>query len=188
MLYLVCPLCCWFDALGVPRVQVAACAWGFLYFWMVMTRKPFFIQPIATVGLLVILLVVMFLYAIVILFSSLIFVCLSGRFAFVVFIIAFCTTSVNMVFCTTFSEAFCATRILCNIQARAIILSEVSRMAFKDKQAEREYQQQFHREKYDRIALVVPKGKKEEYKAIAESKGESLNGYINRLLEEDANK
>lgn len=61
-------------------------------------------------------------------------------------------------------------------------------MAFKDKQAEREYQQQFHREKYDRIALVVPKGKKEEYKAIAESKGESLNGYINRLLEEDANK
>ena len=38
---------------------------------------------------------------------------------------------------------------------------------------------------YDRIALVVPKGKKEEYKAIAEANGESLNGYINRLLEEN---
>ena len=58
-------------------------------------------------------------------------------------------------------------------------------MAFKDKQAEREYQQQFHKDKYDRIALVVPKGKKEEYKAIAEANGESLNGYINRLLEEN---
>ena len=40
-------------------------------------------------------------------------------------------------------------------------------------------------EKYDRIALMVPKGKKEEYKAIAEANGESLNGYINRLLEEN---
>ena len=38
---------------------------------------------------------------------------------------------------------------------------------------------------YDRINLTVPKGKKEEYKAIAEANGESLNGYINRLLEEN---
>lgn len=40
-------------------------------------------------------------------------------------------------------------------------------------------------EKYDRIALMVPKGKKEEYKSVAETNGESLNGYINRLLEEN---
>lgn len=40
-------------------------------------------------------------------------------------------------------------------------------------------------ENYDRIALMVPKGKKEEYKARAEENGESLNGYINRLLEQD---
>lgn len=40
-------------------------------------------------------------------------------------------------------------------------------------------------ENYDRINLTVPKGKKEEYKATAEANGESLNGYINRLLEEN---
>lgn len=46
---------------------------------------------------------------------------------------------------------------------------------------------EWNKKNYDRINLMVPIGKKEEYKAIAESKGESLNGYINRLLEEDAN-
>lgn len=36
---------------------------------------------------------------------------------------------------------------------------------------------------YDRIALVVPKGKKEEYKARAEAAGKSLNQYIIDKLE-----
>lgn len=39
-------------------------------------------------------------------------------------------------------------------------------------------------ERYDRIQLVVPKGKKEKIKAFAESKGESLNGFVNRLIDE----
>ncbi len=41
---------------------------------------------------------------------------------------------------------------------------------------------------YDRIGLVVTKGRKEIIKARAEDLGESVNGYINRLIEEDLKK
>lgn len=41
---------------------------------------------------------------------------------------------------------------------------------------------------YDRIAVVVPKGKKDEIKAHAESQGESVNAYIWRLIQEDMKK
>ena len=37
---------------------------------------------------------------------------------------------------------------------------------------------------YDRINLTVEKGKKEQIKAHAESKGESVNGFINRAIDE----
>jgi predicted HicB family RNase H-like nuclease len=37
---------------------------------------------------------------------------------------------------------------------------------------------------YDRIEIVVPKGFKVELKEYAESKGESLNGFINRAINE----
>lgn len=37
---------------------------------------------------------------------------------------------------------------------------------------------------YDRIELRVEKGKKETIKAFAESRGESLNGFINRAIDE----
>ena len=36
---------------------------------------------------------------------------------------------------------------------------------------------------YDRINLTLPKGRKEEIKAHAESRGESVNGFINRAIE-----
>ena len=36
---------------------------------------------------------------------------------------------------------------------------------------------------YDRINLTVPKGDKEKIKMHAESKGESVNGFINRAIE-----
>lgn len=36
---------------------------------------------------------------------------------------------------------------------------------------------------YDRINLTVPKGQKEVIKAHAESKGESLNGFIQRAIQ-----
>lgn len=37
---------------------------------------------------------------------------------------------------------------------------------------------------YDRINLTVPKGQKEVIKEYAEAKGESLNGFINRAIDE----
>lgn len=38
---------------------------------------------------------------------------------------------------------------------------------------------------YDRINLTVPKGRQTDIKAFAESKGESVNGYINGLIRAD---
>ncbi len=38
---------------------------------------------------------------------------------------------------------------------------------------------------YDDIRLQVKKGKKDIIKAHAKKNGESLNGYINRLIKED---
>ena len=38
---------------------------------------------------------------------------------------------------------------------------------------------------YDRIQIVVPKGKKAEVEAHAKSKGESVNGLVNALLRQD---
>lgn len=37
---------------------------------------------------------------------------------------------------------------------------------------------------YDRINLTVPKGQKELLSAHAEARGESLNGFIKRAIEE----
>lgn len=37
---------------------------------------------------------------------------------------------------------------------------------------------------YDEIKIRVSKGQKDEIKAHAESKGESLNGFINRAIDE----
>lgn len=41
---------------------------------------------------------------------------------------------------------------------------------------------------YDRINLTVPKGEKERIKAHAASMGESVNGYIYRVIREDMEK
>lgn len=40
---------------------------------------------------------------------------------------------------------------------------------------------------YDRVSLMLPKGKKEVVREYAESKGLSLNGYINKLISDDMN-
>ena len=36
---------------------------------------------------------------------------------------------------------------------------------------------------YERIALVVPKGKKAKIKAYPDSKGESINGFVNKAID-----
>ena len=46
----------------------------------------------------------------------------------------------------------------------------------------------YMKENYDEIKLRVPKGVKDDIKAHAEAKGESVNGYINRLIDEDMKK
>ena len=43
-------------------------------------------------------------------------------------------------------------------------------------------------EKTDRMDIRMPKGKKEEYKALAEKRGKSLNGLILELLENELKK
>lgn len=37
---------------------------------------------------------------------------------------------------------------------------------------------------YDRVNLTLPKGRKAELRAHAEQRGESLNGFIGRAIEE----
>ena len=37
---------------------------------------------------------------------------------------------------------------------------------------------------YDSLRIVVPKGKKDQIKAYAESKNESLNGFVNSAIDE----
>lgn len=50
------------------------------------------------------------------------------------------------------------------------------------------YDNAFIAKAYDRINLTVPKGKKQEIREYAEKRGESVNGYINRIIEEDMQK
>ena len=42
----------------------------------------------------------------------------------------------------------------------------------------------WNRANYDRIELIVPKGKKEEIKAHADARGESVNGFVSRAIDE----
>ena len=50
-------------------------------------------------------------------------------------------------------------------------------MAFKDKSKAIAYNN------YDRISLIVPKGKKEVIQKKAEENGETLNSFINRAID-----
>ena len=43
-------------------------------------------------------------------------------------------------------------------------------------------------ENYDEIKVRVPKGKKDKIKAHAEKNGESLNGFVNRAVDETMSK
>lgn len=38
---------------------------------------------------------------------------------------------------------------------------------------------------YDRITILVPKGRKDVIKAHAGARGESVNGFVNRAISED---
>lgn len=47
-----------------------------------------------------------------------------------------------------------------------------------------EYKNQWQKENVDRVNLTMPKGKKDKVKQHAEQHGESLNGFINRAIDE----
>lgn len=49
------------------------------------------------------------------------------------------------------------------------------------------YQNDYIKEKYDRINLTVPKGRKEAIKKKAAAAGKSVNEYINSLIDNDMN-
>lgn len=47
------------------------------------------------------------------------------------------------------------------------------------------YQNDYKREKYDRMELLLPKGRKEILKKKAKAAGVSMSEYINSLLEKE---
>lgn len=53
-----------------------------------------------------------------------------------------------------------------------------------DNKKQTAYKNQFISEKYDRVNLTVPKGKKDAIQAHANKTGESVNGFINRAIDE----
>lgn len=55
---------------------------------------------------------------------------------------------------------------------------------FKNYEYNKKYAEKYL-EQYDEIRIRVPKGEREKIKNYAISKGESMNGYINRLIDED---
>ena len=58
-------------------------------------------------------------------------------------------------------------------------------MAYKKKEDAISYNNKFIAQAYDRINLTVPKGQKERIKAGATVTGESVNKFINRLIENE---
>ena len=51
-----------------------------------------------------------------------------------------------------------------------------------------ESKRKYNEKAYDRIQLVVKKGKKEEIKAYAENHGDSLNSFVNEAIDEKMQK
>ena len=47
------------------------------------------------------------------------------------------------------------------------------------------YQNEYNKEKYDRLTLVMPKGKKDKVKQRADKLNKSVNGYINDVIDAD---
>lgn len=50
-------------------------------------------------------------------------------------------------------------------------------------EARKRANRKYNEKAYDRIALTVKKGEKDRLKAHAEQQGETLNGFINRAIE-----
>ena len=55
----------------------------------------------------------------------------------------------------------------------------------KKYETQTDYKRQFGEKAYDRLAITIPKGRKQAVEAHAKSKGESVNGLVNALLRAD---
>lgn len=62
---------------------------------------------------------------------------------------------------------------------------EVGIVSSKYNETSKNYTMKYQKEKLDQIAIRVPKGKRDEYKAKAEAHGKSLARYIMDLIEND---
>lgn len=58
-------------------------------------------------------------------------------------------------------------------------------MSEAKKRANKKWNDENLKIKYDRIQVVIPKGRKQAVEAHASSKGESVNGLVNALLRAD---
>lgn len=56
-------------------------------------------------------------------------------------------------------------------------------MSEAKKRANRKWNNENLKERYDRIQVVVPKGKKEIIQSAAKASGESVNAFINRAID-----
>lgn len=57
-------------------------------------------------------------------------------------------------------------------------------MSRKYTEAQKKSAQKWDANNLDRISVALPKGKKDQIKTFAESKGESVNSFINRAINE----
>lgn len=56
-------------------------------------------------------------------------------------------------------------------------------MPFKDKKQTISYNNEYNKGAYDRISLMLPKGKKEEIQQRTAGSGESVNAFIKRAID-----
>ena len=61
-------------------------------------------------------------------------------------------------------------------------------MTEEQKRRHQQYMNQYNRENYDRYTVMLPKGTKQIYREFAESRGHTLNGLINALLDAEFKK
>ena len=57
-------------------------------------------------------------------------------------------------------------------------------MAYKDRTKLISYNNQYNTEKYDRVTVMLPKGGKENLKTHAAARGESVNAFLQRAIQE----
>ena len=57
-------------------------------------------------------------------------------------------------------------------------------MPQKYTEARKQGNRRWDAENLDRVSIAMPKGKKDKIKAHAEDQGESVNGFINRAIDE----